>query len=110
MQDERFGPNDCVECVFLVPITDAWMLNRIPIVEDALLESFGGFSMDNSTVKGQWKDSDGNVHADSSRRFTCAVNACQISKLRSIVRDVCREFDQQCIYFSVAGRVEFVAK
>jgi len=110
MQDERFGPNDCVECSFLVPITDAWMANRIPIVRDILLEAFGGYSEDLGDVRGQWKDSDGNVHSDQSVRFHCAVNNCAVHKLRSIVRDVCREFDQQCIYFSVAGRVEFVAK
>ncbi len=98
-----------IECAFLVPQTDDWMKAKLSVVRDLLLGKFGGFSEETTLVHGLWRDDDGIVHEDWSRRFGCAVHPARVGELRSIVREVCVAFQQQCVYFNVAGHVEFIA-
>lgn len=97
-----------LECSFLVPITEQFHQARIPIVRKMLLETFGGFSQDSQAVHGVWKNPAGLVISDVSYRFVCAVSEDRVEELRDIVRKLCAAFSQECMYFNVAGCVEFV--
>lgn len=107
---ERKHGADIIECAFLVPITEARHQSKIHIVRKMLLETFGGFSQDSQAVHGVWKNPAGLVISDVSYRFVCAVRRDCIGKLRDIVSKLCAAFDQECMYFNVAGRVEFIER
>ncbi|MBI1831444.1 MAG: hypothetical protein HYR84_08345, partial [Planctomycetes bacterium] len=59
--------------------------------------------------KGVWKSprTEAPIH-DETRRYVIAVPAGQVKRLRAVLREACRVFEQQSIYFSVAGVVEFI--
>jgi hypothetical protein len=46
--------------------------------------------------------------ADQSRRYVVAMPREKVPKLRRILREAARVFEQKCIYLSVAGRVELL--
>lgn len=98
-----------VECSFLVPVTDSRHRRMIPHVQDSLLNFFGGYSISEGLIQGAWKNHLGNVIHDTLRHFTIALPEKEIDKLRGILRIVCRQFGQDCVYFSVRGEVEFVS-
>lgn len=102
--------NDCVECAFLVPQTEASHLGKLPIVRKMLLRAFGGFTQEGQALSGVWKNPAGQVISDILVRFVCAVPDDRVVELRDIVRKLCAAFNQECIYFSVAGRVEFISR
>lgn len=108
----RFNADDVVECSFLVPITEQWQRTRLAsgIVASMLLESFGGMSIDSHDVSGIWKNDKGEYVHDTTRRVLCAVPYSRVDELRAIVRQLCAAFGQDCIYFNVAGKVEFVER
>ena len=45
---------------------------------------------------------------DTSRRYILAIPEAKVSDLRLLLRMAAHTFDQQAIYLSVAGQVEFV--
>ena len=111
-----------VECSFLVPVvgdTDrrphapvAWRL-----LQDAIHETFKGLSgperfqlvRDVALVPGSYTEevTERRVQ-DESRRYTVAIHRGSLSDLRRILKKAANTFDQNYIYLSVAGRVEFV--
>ena len=105
-----------VECGFYIPIhrdkhlsdgqphlTEAWEW-----LDDSLYE-FGGATRSAALYFGFYEDPDTKERVpDQSCRYEVALPAKQVSKLRSLLRDACRVFEQKCIYLSVAGQVEFV--
>lgn len=105
-----------VECGFYIPIhrdkhlsdgqehlADAWEW-----LDDSLYD-FGGATRSGSLYIGFYHDRDTKerVH-DRSYRFEVALPRKQVAKLRALLREACRVFEQKCIYLSVAGHVEFV--
>jgi hypothetical protein len=108
-------PSDgLVECTFLIPLVGnsdrrqhsptAWR----DFAED-LLELYGAFSGPEiyfrtvSLVAGEWEGI-----KDKSRRYTVALPRNRIPVLRGFLEEQCCRFDQEAIYLSVAGEVEFI--
>jgi hypothetical protein len=59
--------------------------------------------------EGWYTDPDtGKRVTDQSRKFWVALPADKIAQLRALLKGTCRVFRQECIYLSIAGRVEFV--
>jgi hypothetical protein len=76
---------------------------------DDNLYDFGGATRSGAVYLGFYEDRETKerVH-DQSYRFEVALPRKQVAKLRLLLRDACRVFQQKCIYLSVAGNVEFV--
>jgi hypothetical protein len=105
-----------LECGFLIPTrrdknlsdgrlhsTDAWAW-----LEDQLFE-FGGASRATSLYEGWYLDPDtGEQVRDVSRKYVVAVPRRKLGRLRALLREACRVFQQKCLYLSVAGQVEFI--
>jgi hypothetical protein len=111
-----------VECSFLIPtVRDsdgtphavmAWSL-----LKDTLLRHFGGWSgpervtvfHSSKLVPGGWKPApDSEPIRDESKRYTISLPSDRLDELRGVLRKAARTFDQQTIYLSVRGYVEFV--
>jgi hypothetical protein len=59
--------------------------------------------------EGWYPDPDtGKQVRDLSRRYWLALSTAGRVRLRSLLKEACRVFQQKCIYLSVAGHVEFV--
>jgi hypothetical protein len=99
-----------IECSFLIPVTESKHRRMIPHVQSALLDAFGGYSMSEGLIQGAWKNDKGIRVNDTLRHFTVALHPAKVGDLRGILRVVCKQFEQDCVYFSVQGNVEFVAK
>jgi hypothetical protein len=105
-----------VECGFYIPIHRDRLLSdgeqHLPEVwewlEDRLFD-FGGATRGTELHVGFYVDRDTRqrVH-DSSCHYVVALPRGRVRKLRALLREACREFQQKCIYLSVAGYVEFV--
>jgi hypothetical protein len=105
-----------VECGFLIPIhrdtnlsdgqlhgAEAWEW-----LEDQLNE-FGGASRSTELYRGWYVDPDTKERIeDLSHRYEVAVPRRQVRRLRALLRRACLIFQQNQIYLSVAGMVEFV--
>jgi hypothetical protein len=105
-----------VECGFYIPIHrdehlsdgQAHLHEAWEWLDDSLFD-FGGATRSGTLHVGFYRDPDTKerVH-DRSCRFEVALPRKQVAKLRALLRDACRVFQQKCIYLSVAGYVEFV--
>lgn len=78
-------------------------------LENRLLSLAGGFSTGASVV-GFWRDDSGQVIHDTSIPYTVAIDPDRFGDLIELLAiDVCREFDQQCIYLRFPdGSVELI--
>ncbi len=111
-----------VECSFLIPVVRdsdhrphpavAWRL-----LKEALLRRFGGWSgpervtvfRSSELVPGGWTpERDSEPIQDESRRYTIGLSEDRLDELRAVLRRAARSFDQQAVYLSVRGYVEFV--
>jgi hypothetical protein len=104
------------ECSFLIPV------RRDRILSDGKLQRartwiwlqhellvFGGATRAPDLYEGWYLDPDtGEQVEDRSRKYIVAVPRARVEELRELLRQACGEFQQKCIYLSVAGRVEFV--
>ncbi len=62
-------------------------------------------------MPGEWvQGQSGKVIEDESRKYHVAVPKDQVKRLRGILRKVANSFDQECIFLSVAGLVEYVER
>jgi hypothetical protein len=108
-----------VECAFLVPLVRN--SDRAPhqpaawnALQDALFEAFGGSSGPEliyrsvRPVPGDYRDAGGERIADESWRYVVALPRRRLNDLRALLRRAANTFDQEAIYLSVAGMVEFV--
>ena len=76
-------------------------------LKEELVERFGGWSAIPG-VEGAWKSPrTGKAIADQSIQYTVAVADQKLGEVRMVLRKACIVFAQQCIYLSIAGRVEF---
>ena len=57
-------------------------------------------------LSGEYHGKQGRV-VDESREYILAIPRDRLDELRRILRRACITFDQQCLYFSVQGLVEF---
>ncbi|MFQ5731192.1 MAG: hypothetical protein ACE5KM_04460 [Planctomycetaceae bacterium] len=105
------------ECSFLIPICgDANLSDGDPHpVEywewlfDELFERFGGGTLAPGMWEGFYTDPDSGTRvSDESRKYIVAILESELPSLRGFLAECCREFDQKCVYLSVAGDVEFV--
>jgi len=110
------GKPRTVECRFFIPVrrdaeisdgkthsTVSWSW-----LKDKLIEYFDGGSGDKSLWEGFWRSKTGKVITDDSRLFLIALPANQVGVLRLLLAQACEEFQQQTIYLSVGGYVEFI--
>jgi hypothetical protein len=112
-----------VECSFLIPILRN--SDRNPhqprcwsFLQDELLATFAGFTGPRKVFafksaesgQGAWRDANDGIVEDESRSYTIAVPIHKVAELRSILGRTAEMFDQECIYFSVRGEVEFVSR
>lgn len=106
-----------LECSFLIPLnadselssgerhaTTSWEW-----LTDRLWIGFGGGTIPQCVYEGFYTDPDtGQRVSDQSRKFVVALPEKQIEELRILLAECCDVFQQKMIYFSVAGRVEFI--
>ena len=108
-----------VECSFLVPLVrNSTKKPHQPLVwnalEDALYAKFGGSTVEQlyqalRPVDGQYQGVAGERIRDQSRRYLAAIPASRVDELRDLLARVANSFDQECVYLSIRGVVEFVA-
>jgi hypothetical protein len=56
------------------------------------------------TVRGRWFDKDKNESVpDDSVEYVVAVATEQMPKIERLLEEVCFQFDQKCVYFTVGG-------
>lgn len=105
-----------VECGFYIPVqrdknlsdgqphlTEAWEW-----LDDRLYE-FGGATRSAALYFGFYEDRETKERVDDQLcRYEVAMPRGQVPKLRALLRESCRVFQQKCIYLSIAGYVEFV--
>jgi len=67
------------------------------------------FYRGDALVPGEYEESPGTPPVkDVSRRYILAIPEAKVNDLRLLLRMAAHTFDQQAIYLSVAGSVEFV--
>jgi hypothetical protein len=105
------------ECSFLIPVRrDANLsdgdLHPIEVwqwLNASLYDRFSGRTLAPGFYEGVYKDPDTGLPVqDQSRRYIIAIPDDRINDLRDFLREACEQFQQKCIYLSVAGRVEFI--
>lgn len=108
-----------VECAFFIPLTRDTLLSdgkpHTPDVWDRIdNEMFGRFSggtLAPGVYKGFYADPDtGQRVDDRSKRYIVAAPEHRLPDLRALLGEACDWCQQKCIYLSVAGYVEFIAK
>ena len=87
----------------------------ISLIEDTLLQQFGGFNVSES--RGSWRDSNsGKVYVDKcltyivASEFDPANSVFAWRALRQIAREAARIMRQECIYICIGGSVEFITQ
>ncbi|MFO0967091.1 MAG: hypothetical protein U0793_16105 [Gemmataceae bacterium] len=101
VRDSDKKPHQAVACNLLV--------NEIRRVFPAGHSGPETFYRGDSLVPGEYEPAPGVPPiADTSRRYILAVADSKVSDLRSMLRMAAHTFDQQAIYLSVAGAVEFI--
>ncbi len=116
------GEQRLIECSFLIPIVrDSDRRPHPPIVwrllQDALHHRFGGrtgprrvFAFRSAElVPGGWiPEGDTKAIEDESRLYKVSVPEDKLDELRTLLGQVANTFDQQVVYLSVRGYVEYV--
>ncbi len=107
-----------LECSFLIPLQRDKNLSDGKLHKpeawnwlEAELHAFGGASCATEATAGWYVDPNTSERVqDDSWKYTVALPRRQLRRLRSLLREACLVFEQKCIYLSVAGYVEFVAR
>ena len=107
-----------LECSFLIPIRRDGNLSDGKRHDQAAwlwlssqLYVFGGATRTRELQEGWYEDPDtGERVTDLSHRYTVALPREEVPRLRALLAESCRVFEQKCIYLSVAGYVEFVER
>ncbi len=111
-----------VECSFLIPVlrdSDRQLHSPLMwrLLQDALHRGFGGrtgpqrvFAFRSAElVPGGWiPEGDQQAIEDESRLYKVSVREDRLDELRLLLRRVASSFDQQAIYLSIRGYVEYL--
>lgn len=82
---------------------------RWKALQDALQESFGGWTTPSGEVRGVWIDPATNQPVeDTSRVFEVDVDEERLDEIRALLRRVSVTFVQQCIRVTILGRAEYI--
>ena len=109
---------DRIVVTFLVPVREDLVIGngqlhppfRWKALEDALTQSFGGFTTPGGKVQGVWIDPKTKKPVkDTSREFQVDVDEGRLDEVRALLQRACRTFVQQCIRVVILGRAEYVA-
>lgn len=75
-------------------------------LERRFLDTFGGYT-DAGRVSGSWKNEEGRVFHDVTRKYVLAAE--DIDKVEAIAKEVAHDWQQEAIYIAkTSDRVEFV--
>ena len=104
-----------IEVTFLIPITQnsngKYHSKKLwDAFHTDLCDTFGGFTKE-CKVYGQWKDDNGIVIEDYSWKYIVAIGKERITEMVELRNILCKYkplFDQECIYLSCKGKVEFI--
>jgi hypothetical protein len=110
------NPEKILECSFLIPLHRDQEISdgnsHKPVAWDwlrhELYDRFDGWTLAPDVYEGMWKSPSGLPIADQSRKYIVAIPESKIQNLRTMVADACVQFQQQMIYLSIAGQVEFI--
>jgi hypothetical protein len=110
-----------VQCEFFIPIARnsdkkphqpiAWILlvNEIRRLFPAGHSGPETFYRGDALLPGEYQESPGSPPvSDTSRRYILAISEGRVNDLRLLLKLAAHPFDQQAVYLSVAGTVEFV--
>jgi hypothetical protein len=106
-----------LECKFLIPIrrdrqlSDGKLhsLEKWKWLQQQLGKQFRGWTKAPGLYQGNWiNPKTGQLISDKSVMFLVAVWSEKMPRLRQLLKQACKQFRQECIYLSMAGRVEFV--
>jgi len=114
---------ELVECAFLMPLVrdsdrKRHQPSRWRALENVLYEESGRYSGPESWHRvhratrpsaGEYESGAGLRVSDRSRRYIVAVPRQRLDDLRRILRHAANTFDQEAVYLSIAGIVEFVS-
>jgi hypothetical protein len=107
-----------VACEVVVPTVSGrtrlpWPPNKVPDWEDACACLFGGISPVAIGVIGKWRNPAAppgqGIVPDPQNRYEIAVDPARVDELRSFMLFTCVHFEQECLYFKIAGNVEFLS-
>ena len=107
------APEALVLCEFLMPIVrngnrqehEAWVCEAL---HSALYERFGGYTVASTVYSGTYRDASGECINDVSRMYKVALAPSQLGIMREILKHTAKVFDQESVFLSVQGNVEFV--
>ena len=113
------GREEILECAFFIPlIRNTDKRPHQPLcwnaLQDALFEAFGGSTGPEAiyralrSVRGEYEGNAGERIVDESWRYIAAVPRSRLTDLRQILARAANTYDQEAIYLSVAGVVEFI--
>jgi len=110
-----------LECRFMIPVVRnsdrkphsplAWR-----VLQDAIRREYPkghtgpeNFYHASSLVPGEYEEeATGHTVKDLSRQYTIALSESQLEELRNLLGKAAITFDQEAIYLSVSGKVEFI--
>jgi hypothetical protein len=106
-----------VQAEFLIPITRDALLSdgrkhKLVVwewLDDQLFREFGGATRAPGLYEGFYRDPDTGTRVhDQSRKLIVAVPRSRVDDLRSLLQQAAVLFQQKCLYFNIAGEVEFI--
>jgi hypothetical protein len=106
-----------IACEVVIPTVSGrtrlpWAPNKMPDWESASAYLFGGISPIAVGVVGKWRGPAAppghGVVPDPQNRYEIAVPDSRVDELREFLKFTCVHFEQECLYFKVAGTVEFL--
>ena len=111
-------PSDRIlECTFFVPLRRDRSLSdgakhkpRLwEWLDEELFYRFGGGTVAPGKYSGFYMDPDtGKKVTDQCYMYIVAIPEEGLQSLRDLLRTVCKQFAQKCVYLSVTGEVEFI--
>lgn len=105
-----------IACDVIIPTVPGrtrlpWAPNKLPDWESATAYLLGGISPIALGVVGKWRNpavsARKGIVPDPQNRYKIVVSDSRVDELREFLRFTCVHFEQECLYFTVAGNVEF---
>ncbi len=106
-----------IACEVVIPTVSGrtrlpWAPNKVPDWETASAYLFGGISPIALGVIGKWRNPAApppqGIIPDPQNRYEIAVATSRVDELREFLKFTCLHFEQECLYFKVGTKVEFL--